>query len=220
MTLLLRKVTRESPTASSSARVAVPPAVPSRADAVVTVEAEAEAVVEKVADSADPEPLLLMRTVTPSTLTELSVVVADKDTKVRLVRMDTLKIDARVTRSDVETARLATAEVAWATEEDPRKKKPLRVKLLLRRLKKLKLLKRKRKRRKKPLPLLRKKPRRRPSPRKKRKRRTLASPSMISLLTERPQTSRTRSEITRSSTRRTSKRTQMSRFTKLLSMIS
>lgn len=71
MLQISRMVTRKSLTTSSSnARVVVPPAVPSRADAVVTAEAEAVAVVVKVADSADLEPLLLMRTVTPLTLTE------------------------------------------------------------------------------------------------------------------------------------------------------
>jgi hypothetical protein len=174
--------------------VAVLLAVPSREDAVVIAVAEAVAVVVKVADNADPELLLLMKTVTPPTLTELSVVAADRDTRVKLVRTDTLRTDARVMRSDVVTARLATEEVAWATEEDLRRRK-LKVKPLLPTLRTPKLLPLLRKKRRRKLPL-KKKSRRKSSLRKKR-RKTLALLLMISLPTERTPTSRTRLEITR-----------------------
>lgn len=129
--LLLRMVTRELPTASSSTvKVAVPPEEPSREDAAVTVEVEAVAVAVRVADSADPALLLLMRTVTPLTLTELSVVAADRDTRVKPVRTDTLWTDARVMSLDVVDARKAMAEATPVTTRNPRRKKMRRLPLL------------------------------------------------------------------------------------------
>lgn len=196
---LSRKVTKELPRASNNnARVVVPPEVPLRADAVVTVEAEAVAVVAKAvvsAETSNPALLLLMRMETPLTLIELNVVAADRDTRVSPVRMDTLKTDARVMNSeDVVTARLAVEEATGITTESPKRKKPPpKVKpLLLRRLRLLPLMKRRRK--KLLLPSLRKKSRRRPSLKKKRKRKKLALPSTISLLIERPLASRVRAE--------------------------
>lgn len=122
------------------------------------------------------------------------MVVVDRDTRVSLVKMDTLTTDARVTRSDVVTARMATEEVVWVTDPNPRKKK-LKVKLPLLTPRTLRLLPLLRKRRKKLL--LKKKSRRKSSLRKKKRRKTPVLPSTISLPTERLLVLRTRSEITR-----------------------
>mmetsp|Transcript_27616 Transcript_27616/g.20021 ORF Transcript_27616/g.20021 Transcript_27616/m.20021 type:complete len:223 (-) Transcript_27616:410-1078(-) len=214
---MLLRDSRESLTAKlTTVKVAVVLAVPLKEDAVAeAVEkeiADVDAVVkavEKVADNADPVPLRLMRTETQLMLTEPREVVTNRDTRVRPVRMDTLRIDVKDTSSDVETARVAMEEATGVIDASPLRKK-VRMKLLRLRRPRPRRKRMPRKRRKK-LPLLRRKLRNQLRSKKRRRKRP-ESLLMTSLLTENLLASRTRLETLKRLIRRTFRRKMVRRL--------
>jgi len=215
---MLERVSRKSLTErpTTPVKVVAVLAVPLKEDAVAEavvvkvavkvladVDAVAKVAVVKVADNVDPVPYRSTRTVSQLMLTEPRKVVKDRDTRVSLVRKDTLRIDVKDMSSDVETARMATEEVPGVISAIPKRKK-LREKPPLLRLRRMRK-RRKRLRTRKKLPSLRRKLRNQLRS-KKRKRKKPVSHLMTSLLTESLLASKTRLESLKKLARRISLR--------------